>query len=208
MELKRQNHEFPPVYDENSEILILGSFPSVKSREMQFFYGHPQNRFWKVMAQVLHENVPQTIPEKKEMLLRHHIALWDVIASCDIAGSSDSSIRNVVPNDLGYIISRSRITKIYANGAKSKQLYDKYLSKQLGIEAVQLPSTSPANAAYSVERLLEYWKNVILLLAKRKVMKAEFENLVFSANKSPSKKKFLKFRLYTLCVLKIHICCH
>ena len=126
----------------NSEILILGSFPSVKSREMQFFYGHPQNRFWKVMAQVLHENVPQTIPEKKEMLLRHHIALWDVIASCDIAGSSDSSIRNVVPNDLGYIISRSRITKIYANGAKSKQLYDKYLSKQLGIEAVQLPSTS------------------------------------------------------------------
>ncbi|MBS5191125.1 MAG: DNA-deoxyinosine glycosylase [Lachnospiraceae bacterium] len=162
MELKRQNHEFPPVYDENSEILILGSFPSVKSREMQFFYGHPQNRFWKVMAQVLHENVPQTILEKKEMLLRHHIALWDVIASCDIAGSSDSSIRNVVPNDLGYIISRSRITKIYANGAKSKQLYDKYLSKQLGIEAVQLPSTSPANAAYSVERLLEYWKNVIL----------------------------------------------
>ena len=162
MELKRQNHEFPPVYDENSEILILGSFPSVKSREMQFFYGHPQNRFWKVMAQVLHENVPQTIPEKKEMLLRHHIVLWDVIASCDIAGSSDSSIRNVVPNDLGYIISRSRITKIYANGAKSKQLYDKYLSKQLGIEAVQLPSTSPANAAYSVERLLEYWKNVIL----------------------------------------------
>ena len=103
MELKRQNHEFPPVYDENSEILILGSFPSVKSREMQFFYGHPQNRFWKVMAQVLDEKVPQTISEKKEMLLRHHIALWDVIASCDIAGSSDSSIRNVVPNDLAYI---------------------------------------------------------------------------------------------------------
>ena len=162
MELKRQNHEFPPVYDENSEILILGSFPSVKSRETQFFYGHPQNRFWKVMAQVLNENVPQTILEKKEMLLRHHIALWDVISSCDIAGSSDSSIRNVVPNDLGYIISRSRITRIYANGAKSKQLYDKYLAKQLGIEAVQLPSTSPANAAYSVERLLEYWKNIIL----------------------------------------------
>ena len=162
MELKRQNHEFPPVYDENSEILILGSFPSVKSREMQFFYGHPQNRFWKVVAQVLNENVPHTILEKKDMLLRHHIALWDVIASCDIAGSSDSSIRNVVPNDLGYIISRSRITRIYANGAKSKQLYDKYLAKQLGIEAVQLPSTSPANAAYSVERLLEYWKNIIL----------------------------------------------
>lgn len=161
MEVKRQNHEFPPVYDENSEILILGSFPSVKSREMQFFYGHPQNRFWKVLAQVLNETVPQTILEKKEMLLRHHIALWDVIASCDIAGSSDSSIRNVVPNDLAYIIGRSRITRIYANGAKSKQLYDKYLAKQLGIEAVQLPSTSPANAAYSVERLLEYWQKII-----------------------------------------------
>lgn len=161
MEVKRQNHEFPPVYDENSEILILGSFPSVKSREMQFFYGHPQNRFWKVLAQVLNETVPQMIPEKKEMLLRHHIALWDVIASCDIAGSSDSSIRNVVPNDLAYIIGRSRITRIYANGAKSKQLYDKYLAKQLGIEAVQLPSTSPANAAYSVERLLEYWQKII-----------------------------------------------
>lgn len=161
MEVKRQNHEFPPVYDENSEILILGSFPSVKSREMQFFYGHPQNRFWKVLAQVLNEKVPQTIAEKKEMLLRHHIALWDVIASCDIAGSSDSSIRNVVPNNLAYIIGRSRITRIYANGAKSKQLYDKYLSKQLGIEAVQLPSTSPANAAYSVERLLEYWKKIV-----------------------------------------------
>lgn len=160
MEVKRQNHEFPPVYDENSEILILGSFPSVKSREMQFFYGHPQNRFWKVLAQVLNETVPQTIPEK-EMLLRHHIALWDVIASCDIAGSSDSSIRNVVPNDLAYIIGRSRITRIYANGAKSKQLYDKYLAKELGIEAVQLPSTSPANAAYSVERLLEYWQKII-----------------------------------------------
>ena len=161
MEVKRQNHEFPPVYDENSEILILGSFPSVKSREMQFFYGHPQNRFWRVLAQVLNETVPQTIAEKKEMLLRHHIALWDVIASCDIAGSSDSSIHNVVPNDLAYIIGKSRITRIYANGAKSKQLYDKYLAKELGIEAVQLPSTSPANAAYSVERLLEYWKKIV-----------------------------------------------
>ena len=162
MEVKRQNHEFPPVYDENSEILILGSFPSVKSRESVFpNFHHTPNRFWKVLAQVLNETVPQTIPEKKEMLLRHHIALWDVIASCDIAGSSDSSIRNVVPNDLAYIIGRSRITRIYANGAKSKQLYDKYLAKQLGIEAVQLPSTSPANAAYSVERLLEYWQKII-----------------------------------------------
>ena len=162
MEYEHIEHTFAPVYDADSEVLILGTLPSVKSRENHFYYGHKQNRFWKVLAQVLNETVPQTIPEKKEMLLRHHIALWDVIASCDIAGSSDSSIRNVVPNNLAYIIGRSRITRIYANGAKSKQLYDKYLAKELGIEAVQLPSTSPANAAYSVERLLEYWKNVIL----------------------------------------------
>ena len=161
MEYEHIEHTFAPVYDADSEVLILGTLPSVKSRENHFYYGHKQNRFWKVLAQVLNETVPQTIPEKKEMLLRHHIALWDVIASCDIAGSSDSSIRNVVPNDLAYIIGRSRITRIYANGAKSKQLYDKYLAKQLGIEAVQLPSTSPANAAYSVERLLEYWQKII-----------------------------------------------
>ena len=160
-ELTHVKHEFDPIFDENSEILILGTLPSVKSREQNFYYGHPQNRFWRVLAQVLNETVPQTIAEKKEMLLRHHIALWDVIASCDIAGSSDSSIRNVVPNDLAYIIGKSRITRIYANGAKSKQLYDKYLAKELGIEAVQLPSTSPANAAYSVERLLEYWKKIV-----------------------------------------------
>ena len=154
-------HTFEPVFDEHSHILILGSFPSVKSRENQFYYGHPQNRFWKLMAQLLEVPVPQSIDEKKTMLLTHGLALWDVIASCDIKGSSDSSIRNVVPNDLAYIIGRSRITRIYANGAKSKQLYDKYLAKQLGIEAVQLPSTSPANAAYSVERLLEYWQKII-----------------------------------------------
>ena len=143
-EYENVTHNFAPVWDERSKILILGTFPSVKSRENHFYYGHPQNRFWKVMAQVLHENVPQTIPEKKEMLLRHHIALWDVIASCDIAGSSDSSIRNVVPNDLGYIISRSRITKIYANGAKSKQLYDKYLSLQSSVPSLHDNGLHPA----------------------------------------------------------------
>lgn len=160
MELQRQNHEFPPVYDEASEILILGSFPSVKSREMQFFYGHPQNRFWKLIAELHGEKKPETIEEKKSLLLRYHIALWDVIASCDIAGSSDSSIRNVVPNDISYIIERSRIQKIYANGGKAKQLYDRYLAEKVGMEAVLLPSTSPANAAYSLERLKECW-NII-----------------------------------------------
>ena len=161
MELKRQNHEFPPVYDENSEILILGSFPSVKSREMQFFYGHPQNRFWKVMAQVLDEKVPQTIPEKKEMLLRHHIALWDVIASCEIIGSSDSSIRNAVPNDLTEILGRAAIETIVCNGGTSYRLYETYLREQTGMEAVKLPSTSPANAAFSLERLVKAWSVIV-----------------------------------------------
>ena len=154
-------HEIHPVFNTDSRILILGSFPSVKSRESQFFYGHPRNRFWNLIATLTDEPLPVGIEEKKSLLLAHHIAVWDVIASCDIEGSSDSSIRNVVPNDLAYIIGRSRITRIYANGAKSKQLYDKYLAKELGIEAVQLPSTSPANAAYSVERLLEYWQKII-----------------------------------------------
>ena len=161
MELKRQNHEFPPVYDENSEILILGSFPSVKSREMQFFYGHPQNRFWKVMAQVLNEKVPQTIPEKKEMLLRHHIALWDVIASCEIIGSSDSSIRNAVPNDLTEILGRATIETIVCTGGTSYRLYETYLREQTGMEAVKLPSTSPANAAFSLERLVKAWSVIV-----------------------------------------------
>ena len=157
MEVKRQNHEFPPVYDENSEILILGSFPSVKSREMQFFYGHPQNRFWKVLAQVLNETVPQTIPEKKEMLLRHHIALWDVIASCDIAGSSDSSIKNVVPADIAKILKESSVQRIYANGDKAYRLYKKYCEKETGKKAEKLPSTSPANAIFTLDRLTESW---------------------------------------------------
>ena len=160
MEVKRQNHEFPPVYDENSEILILGSFPSVKSREMQFFYGHPQNRFWKVLAQVLNETVPQTIPEKKEILLRHHIALRDVIASCDIAGSSDSSIRNVVPADLSRILDNCSIKQIYANGGTAKKLYEKYSRPKTGRPITGLPSTSPANAAYSADRLMESWGEI------------------------------------------------
>ena len=160
MEVKRQNHEFSPVYDENSEILILGSFPSVKSREMQFFYGHPQNRFWKVLAQVLNETVPQTIPEKKEMLLRHHIALWDVIASCDIAGSSDSSIRNVVPNDLTEILQTASIRQIFTNGSTADRLYKKYCFPQTQQKAICLPSTSPANAAWSKERLLTKWNQI------------------------------------------------
>ena len=115
MELKRQNHEFPPVYDENSEILILGSFPSVKSREMQFFYGHPQNRFWKLLALLMEDEIPDTIPEKKDFLLRHRIAVWDVIHSCTIEGSSDSSIRDVVPNDISMILEKTQIKTIFTS---------------------------------------------------------------------------------------------
>ncbi len=150
-------HPFPPLYDDDSEILILGSLPSVKSREQMFFYGHPQNRFWKVMSRVLGEDLPATIDEKKAMLHAHHIALWDAIYSCDIIGSSDSSIKNVTPTDLGKIISSSKVTKVICNGKTSGKYFTKYQSKELGIEPVILPSTSPANAAFSVEKLVDVW---------------------------------------------------
>ena len=151
-------HPFPPLYDGNSEILILGSFPSVRSREQMFFYGHPQNRFWKVIAAVFDENVPETIPEKRELLIRNHIALWDVIRSCDIKGSSDASISGVVPNDLSPIVDAAPIRKIIVNGKTAQKYYWKYTKPHIGIEAVCMPSTSPANAAWSVEKLSEAWK--------------------------------------------------
>ena len=124
--LTHVKHEFDPIFDENSEILILGTLPSVKSREQNFYYGHPQNRFWKVIAALFEEPVPERIPEKKELLLKHHIALWDVIAECDIAGSSDSSIKNVVPAEVSVIFDHAQIRTIYANGAKAYDLYKKY----------------------------------------------------------------------------------
>lgn len=151
-------HPIPPLYDKNSRILILGSFPSVKSRETNFFYGHPQNRFWKVIARVLSEKTPVTIQEKKTMLLGHNIALWDVIHSCEIEGSADSTIKNVVPNDINNILENSEIKRIYVNGKKAESLYKKYIEKQTGIEAVVLPSTSPANAVWSEEKLYEAWQ--------------------------------------------------
>lgn len=153
-------HPIAPIYDENSKILILGSFPSVKSREQQFFYGHPQNRFWRVMAGVFEEETPDTIEEKKAFLIRNHIAVWDVIASCEIVGSSDASITNVVPNDLTPILECADIRQIYCNGAKSYELYCKYLEPELGLKAMKLPSTSPANAAWSLEKLVKVWKDI------------------------------------------------
>lgn len=151
-------HTIDPVYDKDSEILILGSFPSVKSREQQFFYGHKQNRFWKVMAQVLDCETPESIAQKRQMLLSHRIAVWDVIASCEITGSSDASIRDVTPNDLSRILNAADIRAIYTNGGKAYQLYQKYLFQTTGREAYLLPSTSPANAGYSLERLVEAWR--------------------------------------------------
>lgn len=155
-------HPIPPIYDENSRILILGSFPSVKSREEMFFYGHRQNRFWKVTAAVFECDVPQTIDEKRKFLLQNRIALWDVIASCDITGSSDSSIKNVVPNDVSVIFEKGNIKEIFVNGKTALFYYDKYLKNTLGREAACLPSTSPANAAYSLERLICEWKKIRL----------------------------------------------
>ena len=161
-ETKRQKiiHPIPPLYDKDSKILILGSFPSVKSREEAFFYGHKQNRFWKVLAALFQEPIPETIDEKKHLLLRHHIAIWDVIQSCDIKGSSDSSIKNVEPTELRKILDAANIKQIYANGSKAGQLYKKYQLPLTGMEAVILPSTSPANAAWSLERLCEAWRKI------------------------------------------------
>ena len=154
-------HPIPPLYDENCKILILGSFPSVKSREAMFFYGHPQNRFWKVMAALCNESVPETIEEKKKMLLKHNIAIWDVIDSCDIIGSSDSSIKNVVPADIAGLLQKTKIERIFANGKTAEKLYNKYVKEQTGKEITVLPSTSPANAAFSFDKLVEVWREEI-----------------------------------------------
>lgn len=159
-EYSHLSHEFEPVFDEHSRILILGTFPSVKSREQAFYYGHPQNRFWKVISELTEEPLPNTIEEKKSILLKHQIAVWDVIESCDIIGSSDSSIRNVVPSDLNQILSSAPIERIYANGGTAKRLFDRYQKESTGREIVGLPSTSPANAAWSLERLILAWNRI------------------------------------------------
>lgn len=156
-EYQHVTQPFRPVYNACSKILILGSFPSVKSREMGFYYGHKQNRFWKVLAAVLKEKEPITIEEKKDMLYRNGIAIYDVIESCDIIGSSDSSIRNVVPADIKAIMEHSNIRLIVTNGRTASKLFQKYQSGEYEGNVVELPSTSPANAAFSLERLVEIW---------------------------------------------------
>ncbi|MDO4961468.1 MAG: DNA-deoxyinosine glycosylase [Eubacteriales bacterium] len=172
-------HPFEPLYDVESTILILGSLPSVKSREQNFYYGHPQNRFWKVIAAVFAENagtalrevwVPQTIEEKKEFLRRNHIALWDVIYSCHIHGSSDASIKDVTATDISIILNNSKVKRVFTNGQTAYRLYQKNQLLTTGIEAGLLPSTSPANAAWSLERLVEAWREIINPLAWREII--------------------------------------
>lgn len=154
-------HSIEPVFDAESRVLILGTMPSPKSREVQFYYGHPQNRFWRVLAAVLGEELPQSVPEKKAMLLRHRIALWDVLAECEITGASDSSIRNPVANDLSVILDHAPVQAVFTTGATAWKLYTRLQKPHTGIEAVRLPSTSPANCAVKMEALTEAYKAIL-----------------------------------------------
>ncbi|MBR5755090.1 MAG: DNA-deoxyinosine glycosylase [Erysipelotrichaceae bacterium] len=157
MKQERIQHPFGPLYSPHSRVLILGSFPSVKSREQSFYYGHPQNRFWSVVAAVLGKEKPQTIEEKRTLIIDNDLALWDSIASCQITGSSDVSIKDVVPNDIGLILESSSVERICCNGRKSYELYHRLIEPATGMEAVCLPSTSPANAQWTLDRLIEAW---------------------------------------------------
>ena len=154
-------HSIEPVFDAESRVLILGTMPSPKYREVQFYYGHPQNRFWRVLAAVLGEELPQSVPEKKAMLLRHRIALWDVLAECEITGASDSSIRNPLANDLSVILNHAPVQAVFTTGATAWKLYTRLQKPHTGIEAVRLPSTSPANCAVKMEALTEAYKAIL-----------------------------------------------
>ena len=151
-------HPIPPLFNSSSETLILGSFPSVKSREAAFFYGHPQNRFWAVIAAVYGKEKPLTVEDKKELILSNKLALWDVIAQCEIEGSADSSISDVTANDLSIILENSNVKRIFVNGKTAEKYYNKYTYRKTGIKAICLPSTSPANAAWNIEKLVDVWK--------------------------------------------------
>ena len=158
--MKNIQHPFGPLYNANSRVLILGSFPSVKSREQNFFYGHPQNRFWRVIAAVFSQPVPETVEEKKRLILENGLALWDSIASCEISGSSDASIKNARANDISVILNSCDIERIYCNGRKSHELYCRYIEPQTGRAAICLPSTSPANAQWKLEKLIDAWSEI------------------------------------------------
>ncbi len=153
-------HPFAPVFASDSHVLVLGTFPSVKSRENAFYYGHPQNRFWRVLAALFQADIPETIPQKKQLLLQNHIALWDVLASCDITGSADSSIQRPVPNDIGTLLTQASIHTLYANGQTAAALYRRWCEPQTGKAITTLPSTSPANAAWTLDKLISAWESL------------------------------------------------
>ena len=161
MKAERITHAFDPVFDSESRILILGTMPSPKSRELGFYYSHPRNRFWPVLAKIFGENVPETPEERKNFALRHKIALWDVLKECDIEGASDSSIKNAVPNDLSVILNSAEIKAIFTTGATAAKLYKKFIEPETKIPATALPSTSPANAKIKFEELCEEYKIVL-----------------------------------------------
>ncbi len=156
-----KEHGFEPIFDDRSRVLILGTLPSVKSTEQGFYYGHPQNRFWRLIAELYGYPKPESIEEKKNILLSCGVALWDVIKCCDIEGSSDASIRNAEPNDIMRILSAANIEAIYANGGKAAELYNKLLLPVTGRAIITLPSTSPANASWSFERLKDAWSVIL-----------------------------------------------
>ncbi len=149
------NHNLEPFYDKNSEILILGSIPSVKSRELGFYYMHPQNRFWRILEKVYEEPLPVTIAEKKDFLKKHKIALWDVLSSCTIDASSDASIKNIKVNNIQKLIKETNVKRIYTTGKKAYDIYQKEVFPKTKMEAIYLPSSSPANATYSLEKLIK-----------------------------------------------------
>ncbi len=154
-------HELPPIYDENSKILILGSIPSVKSREYGFYYSHPQNRFFKVLSIIFNKSIENNNESKKKFLIENNIALWDVIKSCQINNSDDSSIKNVEVNDINLIINNSKINKIFTTGKKAYNLYTKYCYPKTKIEAIYLPSTSSANATMSIDKLIQEYSIIL-----------------------------------------------
>ena len=154
-------HPINPVYDSNSQILILGSFPSVKSREEGFFYGNRQNRFWRVLSALLDQPVPESIKEKKALLLRHGIAVWDVIGECTIEGSDDASIEEAMPNGIKALIDNSSVKAVFTNGKTASKLYRKLVFPTTGIMDTSLPSTSPRNASWTLEKLIGRWECIL-----------------------------------------------
>ncbi len=164
MESKRITHAFEPVFDSESRVLILGTMPSPKSRELGFYYSHPRNRFWPVLAEIFGEEIPKTPEEKADFCLRHKIALWDVLKECDIEGASDSSIKNAVPNDMSKIFEKADIKAVFTTGTTAAKLYKKFIEPEIGISAIALPSTSPANAKMSFDALLKEYKIILKYL--------------------------------------------